>query len=100
MSQLITVVDNRDGSPADVARTLTLDGVRYSWDLSNANSEKLDKALKPWLDCADTRATKAATNGHSNNVAVRAWALEHGFDVSSRGRISADVQAAYDEAHA
>ena len=31
--------------------------------------------------------------------AVRAWARENGHQVSDRGRISADVQAAYDKAH-
>ena len=30
---------------------------------------------------------------------VRAWAREHGYDVSARGRVPADVHAAYDAAH-
>lgn len=30
---------------------------------------------------------------------VRAWARDHGYDVSARGRIPADVRAAYDAAH-
>lgn len=106
----VTLVDNRDGSPADVTVHMTYDGVRYTWDLSNANHEKLLKALAPWLACAEedatpvevkvkkSRATRSSTNGHSRDL--RAWALENGFQVSSRGRISAEVQAAYDEAHA
>ena len=31
--------------------------------------------------------------------AVRAWARDNGHQVSDRGRISAEVQAAYDKAH-
>jgi len=99
----VSFVDNRDGSPADVTRSMTFEGVRYSWDLSDDNDAKLQKALKPWLDCADKRATRgrASTNGQSSdNGDVRAWAIENGFDVSSRGRISAEVQAAYAEANA
>ena len=96
-----TLVDDRDGvSPADVTRNITVDGVRHTLDLSNANSEKLDKALKPWLDVATRATTKASTNGHSGVADVRAWAIENGFEVASMGRIPADVQKAYDEAHA
>lgn len=98
----ITVVDNKDGvSPADVEVSMTFEGIRYNWDLTNENKAKLDKALAPWLSCADQHAVKgrASTNG-SGNGDVRTWATEAGYDVSSRGRISADVQAAYDAAHA
>ncbi|HEV7195154.1 MAG TPA: histone-like nucleoid-structuring protein Lsr2, partial [Pedococcus sp.] len=30
---------------------------------------------------------------------VRDWARKHGHTVSDRGRISAEIQAAYDKAH-
>jgi hypothetical protein len=30
---------------------------------------------------------------------VRAWAKENGFEVSERGRISAEIREAYDAAH-
>ena len=35
----------------------------------------------------------------SNTKDVRGWAKSQGMEVSERGRISADVQQAYDAAH-
>lgn len=44
---------------------------------------------------------KAAASPHGEDRSeVRAWARENGFEVSDRGRISPEVQAAYDKAHA
>lgn len=103
----VTLVDNRDGSPAEVTVNMTFEDIHYTWDLSNANLEKLQKALKPWLDCAEevpvevrpkkSRAAKSSTNGRSRDI--RAWAAENGFQVAPRGRIHADVVAAFEEVH-
>ncbi len=34
----------------------------------------------------------------SDSADIRAWAKENGYEVSERGRISAEVRAAYNEA--
>jgi len=47
-----------------------------------------------------TGAAKAVRQRASNDVgAIREWAKEHGHKVSDRGRISADVKKAYEDAH-
>src|SRR5689334_6357084 len=43
------LIDDLDGSPAEVSRELALDGVAYTVDLSAANSARLDKALAPFI---------------------------------------------------
>ena len=47
---------------------------------------------------AAKRRTKARQTGPST-AAVREWAIESGHSVSTRGRIPADIIAAYSEAH-
>ena len=47
---------------------------------------------------ATKRRTKARQTGPST-AAVREWAIESGHSVSTRGRIPADIIAAYSEAH-
>ena len=44
-------------------------------------------------------ARPAAPRRSSNTKDVREWAKAQGMEVSERGRISADVQQAYDAAH-
>lgn len=84
-------------------------GVSYQIDLSAANSAKLDKALKPYVEAAakvrSTRGprSKAATgNGSAPKEqlsAIREWARNNGHQVSERGRIKGDVIAAFEAAH-
>ena len=42
---------------------------------------------------------RAAGKSTTNTRAVRAWANENGLTVSDRGRIPADIIAAYEAAH-
>ena len=103
----IVLVDDLDGTDADETVTFGLDGTTYEIDLTTANAEKLRDALGGYIGHArkvsagrrgSGRRTSSA--GSSNNTrAVREWAKSQGMDVSERGRISADVQQAYDAAH-
>ncbi|SEP60696.1 histone-like nucleoid-structuring protein Lsr2 [Microlunatus flavus] len=104
--------DDLDGGKADETVQFGLDGVEYEIDLSSANYEKLKDTLAPWVasarrtggrrkrNAAGIVAPRAATNGSSNTSDIRAWAQENGYEVSSRGRVSAEVREAYDKAHA
>ena len=85
-------------------------GVEYQIDLTTANSAKLDKALKPFIDAAQkigaTRRRKATKSaGRSTNLtkdqlaAIRQWARKNGYEVSGRGRIKADIVDAYHAAN-
>jgi hypothetical protein len=110
MAQRVKIIleDDLDGSPADETVTFGLDGVTYEIDLSSDNAARLRDDLASWVGHARRsggRKSTAAGRGTSSSAkrtdlgAVRAWARENGYEVSDRGRISADIQAAYDKAH-
>jgi hypothetical protein len=103
----VELVDDVDGTEADETVTFALDGVTYEIDLSSANADKLRDALASWVGHARRSGgtRKAARNGSGGGrkrdlAKVREWARAHGHQVSDRGRISAEVQAAYDKANA
>ncbi len=107
MAQRVQVIleDDFDGSTADETVSFGLDGAEYEIDLSTSNAASLRESLAPWLAHARRtggRKRKAAVKpaGSSSTSDIRAWALANGHDVSSRGRVSADVREAYERAHA
>jgi hypothetical protein len=95
-------------------------GVAYQLDLSKANVAKLEKALAPYIEAAATAESEGAAPRPAKKTPrsrkankrtgrrpakarlsdIRAWANENGYSVSSRGRIPADVVAAFETAHA
>ncbi len=100
----VIVEDDVDGSPADETVTFGLDGVTYEIDLNKDHAAELRDGLAVWIGHAQRtggrRAVKASTGGRSSEAGdVRAWARSKGLEVNDRGRISAEVQAAYDKAH-
>jgi hypothetical protein len=110
MAQRVKIIleDDLDGSPAEETVTFGLDGVTYEIDLSADNATKLRDELAPWVGHARRsggRKTSGAGRPSSGAAkrtdlpAVRDWARKNGYEVSDRGRISADIQAAYDKAH-
>ena len=112
MAQRVQIIleDDVDGSQAEETVTFGLDGVTYEIDLSAENAARLREQLSPWVGHArragGRKATgpgRAASGGgggkRADLSAVRVWARENGYQVSDRGRISAEIQAAYDKAH-
>lgn len=107
----IVLVDDLDGTEATETVTFGLDGSTYEIDLSDGNAAALREALSGYVGHARKvtgggarRSRKSAGSGassssSSNTKDVREWAKSQGMDVSERGRISADVQQAYDAAH-
>lgn len=110
MAQRVQIIleDDSDGSAADETVSFGLDGVEYEIDLSSRNASKLRESLAVWTGHARKtggrrrRATSAAAKGGDSTSPsdVRAWAQSQGLEVSSRGRVSAEVREAYDKAHA
>lgn len=98
------LVDDLDGSRADRTVAFSWDGKNYSIDLSKKNIAALDKALRPYVEVARSstprrsrgRSRKSSSNGSGDLRAVREWARQHGYQVSDRGRIGAEVLAAYE----
>lgn len=105
----VILEDDLDGGAAEETVTFTVNGITYELDLSAKNVEKLDEALAPFTSKARRtggRATQSrrasgprTTPGPEQLKAIRAWARDNGRTVSDRGRLSADVMAAYQAAH-
>lgn len=97
--------DDLDGSEAAETIAFALDGVAYTIDLSEANARGLRDALAPYIAAGERErgARKAAParrrNGGTAATEIRAWAIAQGMQVSSRGRVSAEVREAYERAH-
>lgn len=109
MAQRIQVIleDDVDGGPAEETVTFALDGVSYEIDLSADNAAKLRDDLATWVGHARRsggrkvtgRKPAASSSSRSNLNEVREWGRANGFQVSDRGRVSGELQAAYDKAH-
>ena len=106
--QVLLVDDLDKSSPADETVSCSLDGVSYEIDLTSDNAAKLRDDLAVWIGHAERtggrrsagRSTAGKGSGRKDVGAIRAWARENGHTVNDRGRISAEIQAAYDKAHA
>lgn len=106
----VVLIDDLDGGDADETVSFSLDGVSYEIDLSTANAARLRDELATWVGHARrvggrTRSgrrasaassTRSSASRSSDSGAIREWAREHGYTVSERGRIPAEVKAAYD----
>ena len=95
-----------DGSGESVR--FSLDGVSYTIDLTSEHADEFRGLLEPYVNAARKAdvAVRAKSSGSSaprapkgDLKAMRDWANENGYTVSSRGRIPAEVQNAYAAAH-
>jgi hypothetical protein len=97
------IIDDLDGSKNAETYSFAWQGTEYSIDLSNKNFKALDKLLQPYIKAGTkvtrrgrTTTSKPAKSSRRNLADVRAWAKKNGFEVSERGRVSAEVLSAYD----
>ncbi|MFC7496701.1 MULTISPECIES: histone-like nucleoid-structuring protein Lsr2 [unclassified Nocardioides] len=105
MAQKVQIIleDDIDGGEAVETVTFGIDGTTYEIDLNEANATRLRDALAPFVGhgrkvSGARRARKSSDSGPSAKE-IRDWAREHGFDVPDRGRVSAEVRAAFEAAH-
>lgn len=102
----IKLVDDLDGGQAAETVAFSLDGRHREIDLSAENAEQLRELLAPYVSAsrstvrpAGKRSAAPASRGSAgdreHNRAVREWAQSNGFEIGDRGRIPADVLAAY-----
>lgn len=103
----IVLVDDLDGSEATETVTFGLDGQTYEIDLNEKNAAGLRDALAPYLGHA-RRSTGGRRNGSTGRKSttvgpsprlVRDWARSNGYEVSDRGRVSAEIVQAYEAAN-
>ncbi|RVW00567.1 histone-like nucleoid-structuring protein Lsr2 [Rhodococcus xishaensis] len=107
----VTLIDDVDqDATADETVEFGLDGVAYEIDLSSENAAKLREQLDVWVSHArkvtarrrGKGAAGAASRGGADreqSAKIREWARGHGYTVSSRGRISAEITEAYNKEH-
>lgn len=102
----VLLVDDLDGGDAVRNVSFSFEGDAYEIDLSQANYDKFEKILKPYIDNArkvkSSRRGRGAgrATGSSNRAAeIREWARSKGMKVSERGRVSAEIVEAYEAAH-
>lgn len=104
------LVDDIDGTVLEVGDGETvhfsLSGIAYEIDLSVENAEALRTALEPYIAAgrrasagARSAAPRKRASSSNETAAIREWAGANGHAVSTRGRIPADVLAAYRAAH-
>lgn len=105
MRQIVeTISDDLDGAGNASAVSFSYNGVDYSIDLSNKNRTAFDKVMKPYLEAAtkvggrrtSSRKSASSAGKRTDLNDVRAWAKSQGMKVSDRGRVSAEVLAAFD----
>lgn len=99
----VVLIDDLDGGEAAETVAFAIDQISYEIDLSEENAARLRDTFAPWVAHArKTRATSRPTRpspaGPSSHE-VRAWAQSQGIPVSRRGRVPAEVVAAYQRAH-
>lgn len=98
----VVLVDDIDGGSAAETVSFAVDGVSYEIDLNPGNAIRLRDALAPWVGSARrvsgrrTRRGASRASGGGKNAEIREWARTHGYSVRDRGRIPADVVAAFE----
>jgi hypothetical protein len=105
---IVELIDDFDGkSKAEETVSFSLDGVEYEIDLSTKNARKLRSVFEQWtgparkvgrISRAKTKSATRTTADRQQTGAIREWAKNNGYNVSSRGRIQADIVEAYNKA--
>ena len=103
--KLVDDLDNKEIEDDGQTVTFSYNGVQYEIDLSEKNAKKLGDALAPFVSAARRVGGRQARGSSSTKAdkhqlgAMREWARQHGMKVSNRGRVSQEVQNAYNSAH-
>ena len=104
----VILVDDIDGGGADVTVAFSFDGVSYEIDLSDRNAKKFADAMALYVGHSRrvgsasrrTRGRRGPITTGASPAVIREWAAAEGYEVIERGRISAELRALYDTAHA
>jgi hypothetical protein len=111
---IVQLIDDLDQGAADETVSFALDGAAYEIDLSSANAAKLRDAFAPYIANArrargSSAAGRPSGSGRRSSgrgarsdreqlQAIREWGRKNGWQVNARGRIPADLLAAYNGA--
>ncbi|NKS56286.1 Lsr2 family protein [Rhodococcus hoagii] len=101
---VVELIDDLDGEPIDTGGetiSFAVNGVEYIIDLNDKNAtefhRKLDYYIKYGTRVGGRRATRPATipSNRADTKQIRQWANANGYSVAARGRIPAEIVAAY-----
>ncbi len=97
----VILIDDVDGGAADETLGFALEGVTYEIDLASHRADQLRAALEPWIKAGRRVSTRRSSSprGYSDAAKIRAWAVENGHSVPTRGRIPGPVREAYEAAN-
>lgn len=113
--KVITYTDDVTGEDAEdiTTHTILIDGAGVEIDLAGESHDRLLELLHPYLSAPGARRVRggvaagakpkrrgAATTGSTDLAVIRAWGRQNGYEVSDRGRVSAQVREAYEKANA
>ncbi len=97
--------DIKDGEGETVK--FSIGSTSYEMDLTEAEAGQFYDAVKKYTDVATKTSGRGVRSGggfksksdRNQTQAIRNWARANGLAVSERGRISQDIQDAYNAAH-
>ena len=105
------LIDDLDGTEAAETVSFAIDGEHYEIDLNDKNATALRKALDRYRAVArsstagrlgSARRKRGKSTRSRSDVdprVVRAWAIQSGIEMSSRGRLPTEVLDQYKAAH-
>jgi hypothetical protein len=98
----VQLEDDLTGGPADETVEFGVDGRAYEIDLSARHAADFRRQLSRFLEHArlarpaHRRRPARTLASRERSRQIRAWAEEHGFDISERGRLPRDVIKLYE----
>ncbi len=98
----VLLTDDIDGSDATQTVRFGWLGAEYEIDLNDKNYTAFEKAIGKYVSAARKTAGRSRSKRSTPTTdlaAVRAWARGQGYEVSDRGRISAEIMQAYKSAN-
>ncbi|MFE5703254.1 Lsr2 family protein [Rhodococcus koreensis] len=109
---VVELVDDIDGTvfgEDGESIAFSVNGVDYEIDLKGKHASKFHKQIGFFIEHAtrvggrkrrlDRPVVPDAVRPRGNVKEIRAWAAEQGYEISSRGRIPAEVEQAFQDAH-
>lgn len=95
----IILIDDLDGGEAHETVKFGLDGLQYELDLSSKHAKELRDTLAPYVSAArretQPKPRQSAPSRSHEAAQIREWAKANGYNVSSRGRVNAEIIEAY-----
>ncbi len=97
------LIDDLTGGEATETVSFALDGVLYTIDLNDKNATKLRKIFQPYVNAGEIASKQRGPRPEDTTLGrakIRTWAWKNGHPrLASRGRIPAEIIAAYRRAN-